>query len=473
LLEAGADPAEENRMPIFGSKRNPSADRLLAPLRTGRRRYRSLKKVGEGGLARVSSTLDTFLNRVVAVKELKPAAVRNPDLLRAFLTEAKLIGYLDHPGVVSIFDTYLVEKDKPCYTMPLLRGRTGDEIFDAPPRAVGEIVERLNVFVKLAETMAYVHGKGVIHLDIKPENIMVGEYGEVMVLDWGNARLYDPEPYREYVAGLSEGSRLEEWFDKETEGIVLGTPAYMSPEQTSSSRRTLSPVSDVFSAGIVLYEWLTGEHPFIAEGHGEVIGRIKAHHPPPMHELNPEVPRRLSRIGAHMLAKEPSARYRDFHAVLEELHELQRSGEAFDTRTVEPGETVFTEGEGGEYAFVILAGKVEVYRMVGGTKRVLATLGPGEIVGELAIFSDVARTASVAALEPTTIRIMGRADIEKELEKLSPWVDEMITGLCRRFIVLNDKLVDVAQPDKTGKFPGLRANGTDPGVKSGEPPAER
>jgi hypothetical protein len=68
---------------------------------------------------------------------------------------------------------------------------------------------------------------------------------------------------------------------------------------------------------------------------------------------------------------------------------------------------------------------------------------------------------------------MGRADIEKELEKLSPWVDEMITGLCRRFIVLNDKLVDVAQPDKTGKFPGLRANGTDPGVKSGEPPAER
>lgn len=421
-------------------KRKPSVEKLLAPLRKGTR-YHAVGPVGEGGLARVSSSFDTYLNRVVAVKELKPASIDNPDLLRAFLTEVKLIGYLDHPGVVPVFDTFLLDRGKPCYTMPLLDGRTGEEQFDGPPNSLGETVDRLNVLAKLFETLAYVHDKGVIHLDIKPENIMVGRYGQVMLMDWGNARIHDPGPYREYLTRYTDGSRVA-WFEEETEGMILGTPAYMSPEQTGSPRSTLTPASDVFSTGIVLYEWLTGEHPFAGESHEEVIGRIVEHTPPPMHEINPELPKRLSQIAARMLAKERSSRYPDFHAVLEDLHELQRSGEAFDTRTFEPGQLIFSEGEPGEYAFTVLAGRVEVYKTVGGKKRVLATLGPNEIVGELAIFSDVPRTATVRAVEPTTIRVMGRSDIKKELDKLSPWVGEMITGLCGRFIDLSERLVE-------------------------------
>lgn len=412
-----------------------------------KKRYHLIQKIGEGGLSVISSFFDRFLNRVVAIKELKGVRRNNPHLLKAFITEVKLISYLDHPGVVPIFDTFLQRDDKLCYSMKLIEGIRLSSLLEY--RLKGErkygvsLSQFLDIFTKLCETLAYVHDRGVIHLDVKPDNIMVGKYGEVMIMDWGNARLYNTKPYYDYLNQHLESVKLAN-FEKEADNIILGTPHYMSPEQTDHSRETLTPSSDIFSAGIILYQMLTGVHPFIfVEETMEIMKQIRDHNPKPAHDINSDIPVRLSMICQNMLEKDRSLRYKSLKDVLEDLDGFFTSGQAFSTRTYLPGDTIVKEGEAGDYSFKIISGKVEVSKMVEGKQKVLAQLGKDEIFGELAIFTKQPRIATVEAMEPTTIRIMDKESVEKELEKLSPWVGNMITGLSKRFIELNKKLVEM------------------------------
>jgi serine/threonine-protein kinase len=313
-----------------------------------------------------------------------------------------------------------------------------DSMFKQGPRM--PLAQTLEVFTKVVETMAHVHERGVLHLDIKPENIMVGRHGEVFVMDWGNARLFNPEPYQEYLRKFAGDMKVEP-VDPERRNVVIGTPLYMSPEQTNTPRDLLTPGSDIFSAGAVFYEMLTGKRAFQADTSEEAMERVRTLSVPLVHELNPEVPVRLSAICARMLAKPVYDRYRSFDEVLAELTKLRDSGQAFATRTYEAGQVIFREGDPGEYAFTIVSGRVEIAAGGDGGRTVLAALGPGEIVGELAIFTDHPRTATATALESTTIRIMSAADVKTELEKLRPWVGAMIRGLSERFIGLNEKLM--------------------------------
>jgi serine/threonine-protein kinase len=284
-----------------------------------------------------------------------------------------------------------------------------------------------------------VHDRGVIHLDLKPENIMVGSYGQVMVMDWGSARLFDEKPYQEYQrthTGHTDWPALE----KERVNLVMGTPLYMSPEQTNTPRDLLTPGSDIFSAGVVLYEMLSGRRPFMADSAEEVMAQVRGFNPVSVHDINSDVPRRLSAICTKMLEKQPFQRYQSFHEVLADLEELRSAGAAFPVRTFVAGETIVKEGEEGDFAFAILSGHVDVSMIVDGQKRLLAKVGPGEIIGELAVFTTHARTATVTALEPTTIRILREVDVKRELEKMSPWVGAMIRGLSERFIDVNERL---------------------------------
>jgi CRP-like cAMP-binding protein len=144
-----------------------------------------------------------------------------------------------------------------------------------------------------------------------------------------------------------------------------------------------------------------------------------------------------------MLQKDPGVRYGSFKDILEDISEFCNSGQAFSTRTYKPGEILFREGDAGDFAFEILLGAVEVIKSVEGKEKVLARLKKGEIVGELAIFAGQPRTATVRAVEPTAIRVMDKASVEKELDKLSPWVGKMITSLSNRFIEINEKLAQI------------------------------
>ncbi len=411
-----------------------------------RDRYHFLSGLGEGGLAVVSSCFDKVLNRVVAVKELKRSKRNNPHLLRAFVTEAKLVSYLDHPGIVPIYDTFFERNNKLCYSMKLIEGMRLTSLLKYRSRGKGDtkgvpLSKLIEIFMKICETLAYVHDKGVIHLDIKPDNVLIGKYGEVFIMDWGNARLYNQKPYFEYFNQHMDDIKLAN-LEKEAEHMILGTPHYMSPEQTSKSRAELTPSSDIFSAGIILYQMLTGTHPF---GHvdetREIMMEIRSFRPKPAHKVNSDIPLRVSMICEHMLEKDRRLRYHSFKEVLEDLDDFYNSGQAFETRTYKPGEAIVKEGDIGDYSFKILSGKVEVTKKSNGKKKVLAELGEDEIFGELAIFTKQPRTATVTALQTTTIRIMDRESVEKELEKLSPWVGYMITSLSNRFIEMNDKIL--------------------------------
>jgi eukaryotic-like serine/threonine-protein kinase len=426
-------------MGLFGKQKEPRRP----PLSPGKERYKLLTLLGEGGFAQVRSCFDTSLNRVIALKELKPACSENPDLLNAFINEAKLVSFLDHPGIVSVFDTFTSDNGKPCYTMQLVEGRTLSSLLSDPvterPTAI-PFTRALDIFSKMCETLAYAHDRGVIHLDLKPDNIMVGRYGEVLIMDWGSAKIYDTRPYEEYLNRFTnETERLSP--GRENESFVLGTPYYMAPEQFTLRRSQCTPAADVFAAGIILYQMLTGIHPFIASDLTDIRRAVETFDPQPVYEINADIPRRLCQICERTLEKSVVNRYKNCHELVDDIRLCHDSCEAFVGKSYNAGDVIFREGDIGEYAFIIVSGKVEISKIHEAVPKVLATLGKNEIVGELAIFSKQPRSATARAMEPTVIRIMNKVDVDRELDKLSPWVGRMITGLSTRFIGMNERLL--------------------------------
>jgi serine/threonine-protein kinase len=404
-------------------------------------RYQFIDPLGEGGYGHVTRHFDTHLNRTVALKTLNAESQHQARRLRSLINEARLISYIDHPGVVSIYDAFVNENDEFCYTMKVIEGedlgtilmRQGDDALTLP--------QSLQIFTRICETLAFVHDKGVIHLDLKPNNVMVGEYGQVMVVDWGNARLYDPSAYSAYLG--KHGSEWKASDLEEVENFVSGTPPFMSPEQTKKSRNELMPSSDIFSAGVLLYQILTNRYPFSIQSIKKFLDQLHNADPPPPHKLRPNVPRRLSQICCKMLEKNIDERYQTFREVLQDLEDFSNSGQAFATQRYNSGEVIFYQGDEGDYAFQIVSGLIEITAEVDGERRFLATLGEGQIVGELAIFNKQPRTATATALVPSIIKIMTKRDIEQELEKLSPWVGRVIAGLSGKFVNLNSRYLQL------------------------------
>lgn len=423
---------------------SPAVRRLLQSFTT-KDRYHSAAEIGAGGLAKVSSSFDSFLNRAIAVKELNEENLSDPDLLQAFITEARMISYLEHPGVVTVYDTHLTDAQELRYTMQLVDGQTLAEFLEyhLQPGVVNEnyLFDVLSIFTKLCETLAYVHDKGVVHLDLKTENIMLGRYGEVKIMDWGNARLYDASLYQAEIR-KHLGAESEMIGPLETGETIVGTPLYMSPEQTQS-RGELGPTSDIFSLGVVVYELLTGQRPFAAETVEEILEQVRTLDPPPVHELNPDIPLRLSTICQKMMQKAPEERHQSAREVLHDIQAAQTSGQAFPLWEISAGETIFREGDPGDFTLRIKSGRIEISKMDQGARKVLAELGPGDVLGELAAFTNNPRTATAITLEDTEAYLMRGAEIDAEMEKLSPWVSHMINALSNRFDALNKRVLEL------------------------------
>lgn len=283
-------------------------------------RYQPLRLLGTGGFGEVRRVYDRKLDRVVAMKLLRPDVRDAPRQRARFLTEIKLTARLHHPGVIAILDYGELEGGHLWYTMPEVRGRTLratiDEVFapqDGRPRDADAHVQRrrlLDLFARVCDAAAYAHSRGVIHRDLKPENVMVGEFGRVMVMDWGLARRVgprdiDPEelPHDPRFAADEPGS------DSLTQqGDVMGTPAYMPPEQARGDVRRHGPATDVYALGAILHHLLTGRKPHeraAPDARDEVLPRA----PTPL--LEASVPRELTAICARAMAREPEARYAD------------------------------------------------------------------------------------------------------------------------------------------------------------------
>jgi eukaryotic-like serine/threonine-protein kinase len=229
-------------------------DAALARLRDALRepdlsgtRYRLLGRAGTGGMGTVYAALDTELGRRVALKILD---VEDAEVEARLRREAEVLARLEHPGIVPVHDVGRLADGRAFYTMKLVQGERLDQ-YASRDRA---LPERLRVLLRVAEAVAFAHARGVLHRDLKPQNVMIGPFGEVLVLDWGLAKvLDDPRP------GANGGPASKPRFPGDTgEGAVLGTPGFMAPEQQAGGSAAADARADVFSLGAVL-QWLSGE----------------------------------------------------------------------------------------------------------------------------------------------------------------------------------------------------------------------
>jgi len=238
-----------------------------APERT--RRYDILGEVAAGGVGVVLRARDVDVGRDVAIKVLHTKHLKNAELVERLIGEAQIGGQLQHPGIVPVYELGLDERNIPYFSMKLVKGETLTAKLQARKSTADGLRDFLSIFEQVCHTMAYAHARGVIHRDLKPSNIMVGAYGEVLVLDWGFGKVLarggvaDEKRatiYRDDVTRI-ETVRSAQNMDS-ISGSVMGTPAYMPPEQALGNIEDLDKRSDVFSLGAILCEILTGSPPY-------------------------------------------------------------------------------------------------------------------------------------------------------------------------------------------------------------------
>lgn len=311
-------------------------------------RYGNSEEIGRGGIGRVLKVVDMALRREVAVKELlvesldgntgrsaqsgsrrsgnSPRSAGAPqsreDRLRLrFLREARITGRLEHPNIVPVHELGQRPDGTLYYTMKLVRGRTLREALEACPTAQG-LDARLKLIkpvLDLCNAIAYAHSRGVIHRDIKPDNVMLGEFGETIVLDWGLARVIGGTDVQEgdlqkELQSLRRSANL-----KTVQGLPLGTPAYMSPEQALGELDRVNERSDVWGLGAVLYEVLSGHPPFNEGSPLETVMKAASKPVPPILQVSPQAPPELASICMKALAFSPADRYATARDMASEL----------------------------------------------------------------------------------------------------------------------------------------------------------
>jgi len=254
-------------------------------------RYRVKDEIGRGGMGAVLRVWDEDLRRHLAMKVMLGKGLprstghtphTDPRVVARFLEEAQVTSQLDHPGIVPVHELGLDAEGRVYFTMKLVRGKTLKEVLDELASGQGNWTQTrvLGLLLRVCEAMSYAHAKGVIHRDLKPANIMVGRYGEVFVMDWGLARILGREDDRDIrlrpEAGLATSAVQSERHDRAAEtpdmslvtmdGDVVGTPAYMPPEQAAGDLHAMGPHSDVYALGAMLYHLLVGHKPYVPPG---------------------------------------------------------------------------------------------------------------------------------------------------------------------------------------------------------------
>ena len=275
--------------------------------------YEILEKLGEGGMGVVYKARDTHLDRFVALKVLPPERVADPERKRRFVQEAKAASALNHPNIITIHDI-TQESGIDFIAMEYVPGKTLDELI---PRKGMRLNRALKVAVQIAEALAAAHAAGIIHRDLKPGNVMVTEDGRVKVLDFGLAKLTE-------TTALGEDQATRTLRPATEEGAILGTVAYMSPEQAQS--KPVDARSDIFAFGSLLYEMVAGRRAFQSDTKISTLAAIIHQEPAP---LAAETPRDLEKIITRCLRKDPERRFQhmsDARVSLLELKEDTDSG---------------------------------------------------------------------------------------------------------------------------------------------------
>lgn len=430
----------------------------LAPSLVGQTvgKYELFDDLGAGGMARVYRARDTFSEREVAVKVANPEIGKDDKRARIarklFFNEAKAARMLQHPNIVEVFDAG-VHGDIRYIVMELVPGgRTLDDFTDR--HSLLDIESVVDLLLKCAIAFDYAHRKGVIHRDIKPKNIFVGENRKIKIGDFGVAMLTDMDMGDTQVMGH------------------LGSPLYMSPEQLRGE--TITPQADLFALGVVMYELLAGRHPFAGSSIDEITRKIGREPHRPLAELRPEVPPVLSHIVDRTLKKHPAGRYEtgldlagDLSLIFDHISVLEsRLGaeecfaqaralgffELFDDteiwevlnaaawRTLAAGTEIVGAEQVVDSFYVLVQGEVGIQRDL--TR--IETLGPGSCFGEIGYLSADERTGCVIARTDVTIMEVRRDLLEQTSERCRLNLHRAFLAVTRaRLARASDRIVDL------------------------------
>ncbi|HQI81013.1 MAG TPA: serine/threonine-protein kinase [Deltaproteobacteria bacterium] len=267
-------------------------------------RYEIVRELGKGSMGVVYQAHDPQIGRTIALKVLRPDRVSSEDFVQRFLKEARAIGRMSHQNIVTVYD---VGQDQSTVyiAMEFLEG----EALNAYARDRTLTMEQIiDIGIQVADSLDYAHTRGIVHRDIKPQNIMVAPTGVVKLTDFGIAHVEDPEASHQTQAGE-----------------ILGTPNYMSPEQVMGKK--VDGRSDLYSLGVILYELATGSRPFKGENLAAIFHAITSETPARPEALNPQVPKGLSGVILRCLEKNPEERFRTGRELSEALRAILSTGE--------------------------------------------------------------------------------------------------------------------------------------------------
>ena len=267
--------------------------------------YRILEKLGQGGMGEVFLAQDTTLDRKVALKFLPEELQQDPTARKRFLREAKSAAALDHPFICKIYEIGKAQ-DRTFIAMEYIQGVTLQEQLAEGPLPVGDVLETA---WEIADALEGAHRRGIVHRDLKPSNVMLIPEGHVKVMDFGLAKRVVPEGEEEDVSTVLT-----------QEGAAVGTVPYMSPEQVRG--QSLDTRSDFFTLGVVLYEMVTGVHPFKKDSIMDTAQTILSVTPPPITRYADDVPDLLQHTVRKMLAKDPDGRYQTARGLMTDLRRL-------------------------------------------------------------------------------------------------------------------------------------------------------
>jgi serine/threonine protein kinase len=316
LVAADADPFA-TQAPTVGSRS------------TAGERFCILRPHAKGGLGQVSVARDSELNREVALKEIQSRFADNAESRARFVQEAEITGGLEHPGIVPVYGLGQYADGRPFYAMRFIRGDSLEEAVerfhdaaqpgrDSTERSL-ELRNLLGRFIDVCNAIAYAHSRGVLHRDLKPGNVMLGKYGETLVVDWGLAKpvgtINSQEPSNEPALRpiFGSGSAPTQM------GSAIGTPSYMSPEQASGRIDQLGPASDIYSLGATLYCLLTGRPPMAEGSIEEILRDVRNGDFPRPSAVKSDVPKALEAIYLKAMSLKPEDRYGATSEIGEEI----------------------------------------------------------------------------------------------------------------------------------------------------------
>ena len=402
-------------------------------------KYRVLGKVGQGGMGAVFKVIDEGLKRVNVLKVLAADMMDSPQYLKRFVDEARITGVLEHPNIIPVHDLGVVDRNKIYFSMKYIEGEELGDLIRKLRRGDEEATSRfslyilLTIFRKVCDAVGFAHSRGIIHRDIKPDNVMVARYGEVMLVDWGLARYEnddrDEGDDEDVISAMSDSSSL-----KTRDGMIKGTPAYMAPEQASGIAGAADKRTDIFLLGSTLYAIATLNPPYTGDDIYDILDNAEEgnfQHPA---ERAPErqIPEELCRLIMRAMAVDPNDRYQTVEELADDIDVLMEGKSVSLNKSFRRGEILMREGETGSEAYMILSGKVEVIKTIRGKPVVVVTLSEGDTVGEMAMISDAPRSATVRAVEDTEVVVITEELIRKGLDKLPPWMGKTVTAMVER-----------------------------------------